>query len=78
MLFNLVFSEVGKCSLVHFDSRDRLMKSISGFVIIHPMVTKDMKFQICNGHTVLTHCWRVRTVDGICDFSPSVSGFVFN
>ena len=69
---------VGECSLVHFESRDLLMKVISGYVIIHPMVTKDMKFKISNGHTVLTYCWRVRTNDGICDFLPTVSGFVFN
>jgi hypothetical protein len=53
-------NEVGKCSLVHFESRELLMKAISGYVIIHPMVTKDMKFKISNGHTVLTYCWRVR------------------
>ena len=69
---------VGECSLVHFESRDLLMKEISGYVIIHPMVTKDMQFQISNGHTVLTYCWRVRTNDGICDFLPIVSDFVFN
>ena len=69
---------VGECSLVHFESRDLLMKVISGYVIIHPMVTKDKKFKISNGHTVLTHCWRVRTNDGICDFLPNLSGFVFN
>ena len=69
---------VGECSLVHFESRDLMMKVISGYVIIHPMVTKDKKFKISNGHTVLTHCWRVRTNDGICDFLPNLSGFVFN
>lgn len=71
-------NEVGKCLLIHFDSRDLMMEGISGFVIIHPMVTKDMIFKISNGHTVLTYCWRVRTKDGICDFLPTVSGFVFN
>lgn len=69
---------VGECSFVHFESRDLLMKEISGYVIIHPMVTKDKKFKISNGHTVLTYCWRVRTNEGICDFLPTVSGFVFN
>ena len=34
---------VGECSLVHFESRDLLMKEISGYVIIHPMVTKEEK-----------------------------------
>ena len=71
-------NDVGESSLVHFESRDLLMKVISGYVIIHPMVTKDKSFKISNGHTVLTYCWRVRTNEGICDFLPNVSGFVFN
>lgn len=70
--------EVGKCFLINFENREQLLKAISGYVIIHPMVTKDMKFRISNGHTVLTNCWRVRTVEGIYDFLPNVSGFVFH
>jgi hypothetical protein len=71
-------NEVGKCSLVHFDSHELFLKAVSGFAIIYPIVTKDMKFQISNGHTVLTNCWRVRTVDGIQDFLPNVSDFLFH
>jgi hypothetical protein len=54
------------------------LTAISGYVIIHPMVTKDMKFQISNGHTVLSNCWRFRTVEEINDFLLYVSGFVFS
>jgi hypothetical protein len=71
-------NEVGKCFLMHFDSRELLLKAVSGFAVMHPMVTKDMKFRIKNGHTVLTKCWKVRTVDGIHDFLPTVSKFVFH
>ena len=70
--------EFGKFILINFESREQLLTAISGYVIIHPMVTKDMKFQIINGHTVLTNCWRVRTVEGINDLVPNLSSFVFN
>jgi hypothetical protein len=69
-------NEVGKCHLTTFENCDLLITTILGFVIIHPMVTRDMKFKICNGHTVLTYCWRVRTVNGLCDFLPYVLEFV--
>jgi hypothetical protein len=70
--------EFRKFILINFESREQLLTAISGYVIIHPMVTKDVKFRISNGHTVLTNFWRVRTVEGINDFLPNVSSFVFN
>jgi hypothetical protein len=54
-------------------SQDELRKSISGFVIIHPMITKDQKYRKLNGHTVLTHCWGIRTANGLCGFVPQSS-----
>ena len=58
----LSFSKKKQNSEVFFvKSRDEIRKSISGFVIIHPMITKDQKYRKLNGHTVLTHCWRIRT-----------------
>ncbi len=54
-------------------SREEIRKSISGFVIIHPMITKDQKYRKLNGHTVLTHCWRIRTANGLCGFVPQSS-----
>ena len=71
-------NEVGKCHLVTVESRDLLIGTISGYVIIHSMVTRDMKFKICYGHTVLTYCWRVRTANGLGDFFPNVLDFVIN
>jgi hypothetical protein len=82
--FNLYYAaikltnEVGKCHLVTVESRDLLIGTFLGYVIIHPMVTRDMKFKICNGHTVLTYCWRVRTANGLGDFLPNVLGFVID
>ena len=82
--FNLYYAaikltnEVGKRHLVTVESRNLLIGTISGYVIIHPMVTRDMKFKICNGHTVLTYCWRVRTANGLCDFLPNVLDFVID
>jgi hypothetical protein len=54
-------------------SRDEIQKSISGFFIIHPMVTKDQIYRKLNGHMVLTHCWRIRTANGLCGFVPQSS-----
>ena len=71
----LLFSNKKQDSEVFFvKSRDEIRKSISGFVIIHPMITKDQKYRKLNGHTVLTHCWRIRTVMGLCDFVPQTLG----
>ena len=65
----LLFSqEKRNCELFSVNSRDEIRKSISGFVIIHPMVTKDQIYRNNNGHTVLTHCWRIRTANGLCGF----------
>jgi hypothetical protein len=61
------------CELFFVKSRDEIRKSISGFVIIHPMVTKDLVYRKHNGHTVLTHCWRIRTANGLCGFVPQSS-----
>ena len=60
--------------LLFFKGRDEIHKRISGFVIIHPMVTKDQIYRKSNGHTVLTHCWRIRTAAGLCDFVPQTLG----
>jgi hypothetical protein len=70
----LLFSNKKQDSEVFFvKSRDEIRKRISGFVIIHPMVTKDQKYRKLNGHTVLTHCWRIRTANGLCGFVPQSS-----
>jgi hypothetical protein len=45
---------------------DEIHQSISGFVIIHPMVTKDQIYQKSKGHMVLIHCWRIKTANGLC------------
>ena len=81
--FNLYYAavkltnEVEKCGLITFENWDLLMTTISSFVIIHPMVTQDMKFKKRNGHKVLTYCWwRVRTDNGLCDILPNVLDFV--
>jgi hypothetical protein len=82
--FNLYYAavkltnEVGKCHLVTVESRDLLIGTISGYVIIQPMVTRDMKFKICNGHTVLTYCWRLSAANGLGDFLPNVLDFVID
>jgi hypothetical protein len=54
-------------------SREEIRKRISGFVIIHPMVTKDQIYRKLNGHTVLTQCWRIRTANVLCGFVPQSS-----
>ncbi len=54
-------------------SRDEIRKRISGFVIIHPMVTTDQIYKKANGHMVLTHCWRIRTSNILCGFVPQSS-----
>ena len=54
-------------------SWDEIHKSISGFVIIHPMVTKDQNYKKSKRHMVLTHCWRIRTANGLCGFVPQSS-----
>jgi hypothetical protein len=80
--FNLYYAaikltnEVGKCHLVNVESRYLLIGTTLRYVIIHPMVTRDVKFKICNDHTVLTYCWRVRTANGLGDFLPNVLDFV--
>jgi hypothetical protein len=68
-LFN--FSNKKQNSEVFFvKSRDEIRKRISGFEIIHPIFTKDQIYGKSNGHTVLTHCWRIRTANGLCGFVP--------
>ncbi len=70
----LSFSKKKHISEVFFvKSQDEIRKSISGFVIIHPMITKDQKYRKLNGHTVLTHCWRIRTANGLCGLVPQSS-----
>jgi hypothetical protein len=61
----LLFSNKKQDSEVFFvKSWDEICKRISGFVIIHPMVTKDQIYKKSKGHMVLTHCWRIRTANG--------------
>ncbi len=70
----LSFSQKKQNSELFFvKSRDEIHKNISGFVIIHPMLTKDLIYRKHNGHTVLTHCWRIRTANGLCGFVPQSS-----
>jgi hypothetical protein len=57
-----------------FKGQDEMHKRISGFVIMHPMVTQDQMYQKSNGHTVLTHCWKIRIATGLCDFVPQTLG----
>jgi hypothetical protein len=64
------FSEQIDDSMMIINERDHIHKGILGFVIIHPMVKLDKKFQKSNGHTILTQCWRIRTEKGLCDFVP--------
>jgi hypothetical protein len=47
-------------------SRDEIHNRMSGFVIIHSMVAKDQIYQKFKGHMVLTHCWRIKTANGLC------------
>ncbi len=54
-------------------SWDEIDKRISEFAIIHPMVTKDQIYKKSKGHTVLTHCWRIKTANGLCGFVPQSS-----
>jgi hypothetical protein len=60
--------------LLFFKGRDEVHKKISGFVIMHPVVTRDQCYQKSNGHMVLTHCWRIRTAMGLCDFVTQTLG----
>jgi hypothetical protein len=70
----LSFSKKKHNSEVFFvKSQDEIRKSISGFVIIHPMITKNQKYRILNGHMVLTHCWRIRTANSLCGYVPQSS-----
>jgi hypothetical protein len=41
--------------LLLFKGRDEIHERISGFVVMHPMVTRDKIYQKSNGHMVLTH-----------------------
>jgi hypothetical protein len=83
--FNLYYAPIllseqqSKNSMMTINDRDNIHRVISGYVIIHPMVTIDKRFRISNGHTVLTQCWRIRTEKGLCDFVPRTPGdfFVF-
>ena len=61
------------CEVFFVKSRDEIRIRISGFVIIHPMVTKDQNYKKSKGHTVLTHCWRIRTAKCLCVFVPQSS-----
>jgi hypothetical protein len=56
--------------LLFFKGRDEMHKRISGFVIMHPKVTRNQIYWKSNGHTVLTHCWRIRKAMGWCDIVP--------
>ncbi len=60
--------------LLFFKGWDEIHKRISGFVIMHPKVTQDQIYRKSNGHMVLTHCWRIRTAMGLCDFIPQTLG----
>ncbi len=60
--------------LLFFKGRDEIHKRISGFAIMHPKVTRDQIYWKSNGHTVLTHCWRIRTATGLCDVVPQTLG----
>ncbi len=60
--------------LLFFKGRDEIHKRISGFVIMHPKVTQDWCYKKSNGHTVLTHCWIIRTVTDLFDFVPQTLG----
>jgi hypothetical protein len=42
--------------LLFFKGRDEIHKRISGFVIMHPKVTREWIYRKSNVHTVLTHC----------------------
>ncbi len=64
----IFFSEQIDDSMMIINERDHIHKVILGFVIIHPMVKLDKKFQKSKGHTVLTQCWRIRTEKSLCDF----------
>ena len=70
----LIFSKTNQDDEVFFvNSRNEVHERVSGYVIIHPMVTKNQKYKKSNGHTVLTHSWRIRTENGLCDFVPQSS-----
>jgi hypothetical protein len=60
--------------LSFFKGQDQIHLRIAGFLIMHPMVTRDQCYRKSNGHTVLTHCWRVRTATGLCDFVSQTLG----
>ncbi len=60
--------------LLFFKGRDEIHKRISGFGIMHPKITRDQIYQKSNDHMVLTHCWRIRTATGLCDFVPQTLG----
>ncbi len=69
----LSFSKIKHNSEVFFvKSQNEMRKRKSGFVTIHPMVTKNQIYRKLNGHMVLTHCWRIRTAN-MC-----VSGRIVN
>ena len=68
-----IFKKKHNSEVFFMKSLDEIRKRISGFVIIHPMVTKDQIYRKPNGHTVLTHCWRLRTANGLCGFVPQSS-----
>ncbi len=57
-----------------FCCQDEIHKRIASFVIMHPMVTRDQIYRKSDGHTVLTHCWRIRIATGLCDFVPQTLG----
>ncbi len=52
---SFIFKKRQNSELFFVKSQDEIRKSISGFVIIHPMATKDIKYRKLNGHTVLTN-----------------------
>ena len=71
--------DVWTFNLMTFSNRDEMLRTILGYAIIHPTIRRDIIFKVCNGHTVLTYCWRVRIANGsLCDFLPNISDFVID
>ncbi len=73
--FNLYYAplSLSQENIIFVETRDKILDRILGYEINHPMVTRDMKFKISRGHTVLTNCWRIRTSAGLSDFIPNIS-----
>ena len=56
--FNLYYAPLSlpQENIISVETRDKILDRILGYAIIYPMVTRDMKFKISWGHTVLTNC----------------------